>query len=136
MEELKVGSEVQIIPEAFFLNNNKKVSEDILKLKVYIREIKKDGTCIVARAKVGPVLGTILMEDLKPYSNENVAEIEPYIIQIKEKNTPLYNDPREHSNILRHLERFSLFTIVNEKNGFGKIKKGSGWVKLDSVAIL
>ena len=123
-----IGSEVRLMPNTIFLNNNKEATEEQLKLKLYVRDIKDD-KYTVARAKTGPILGIVAKDNLKD-ANENIPQIEPYIIQILESNTPLYHSSNKNSGILKRLNRFSLFTIVNEKNGFGKIKNGAGWIEL------
>ena len=128
MENIKIGSEVRLMPNTIFLNNSKQATEEQLKLKLYVRDIKDD-KYTVARAKTGPVLGIVAKDNLKD-ANENIPEIDPYVAQILEPNTPLYHSSNKNSGILKRLNRFALFTIVNEKNGFGKIKNGAGWVEL------
>ena len=128
MENIKIGSEVRLMPNTVFLNSNKEATEEQLKLKLYVRDIKDD-KYTVARAKTGPVLGIVAKDNLKD-ANENIPEIDPYVVQILEHNTPLYHSSNKNSGILKRLNRFALFTIVNEKNGFGKIKNGAGWVEL------
>lgn len=128
MENIKIGSEVRLMPNTVFLNSNKEATEEQLKLKLYVRDIK-DNKYTVARAKTGPILGIVAKDNLKD-ANENVPEIDPYVVQILESNTPLYHSSNKNSGILKRLNRFALFTIINEKNGFGKIKNGAGWVEL------
>ena len=128
MENIKIGSEVRLMPNTVFLNNNKEATEEQLKLKLYVRDVKDD-KYTVARAKTGPVLGIVAKDNLKD-ANENIPEIDAYVVQILEPNTPLYHSSNKNSGILKRLNRFALFTIVNEKNGFGKIKNGAGWVEL------
>ena len=128
MENIKIGSVARLMPNTVFLNNDKEATEEQLKLKLYVRDIKDD-KYTVARAKTGPVLGIVAKDNLKD-ANENIPQIEPYIIQILESNTPLYHSSNKNSGILKRLNRFALFTIINEKNGFGKIKNGAGWVEL------
>ena len=128
MENIKIGSEVRLMPNTVFLNNSKQATEEQLKLKLYVRDIKDD-KYTVARAKTGPILGIVAKDNLKD-ANENIPEIDPYVVQILEPNTPLYHSSNKNSGILKRLNRFALFTIVNEKNGFGKIKNGAGWVEL------
>ena len=131
MENIIIGSEVRLMPNTIFLNSGKKATEEQLRLKLYIRDIK-DNKCTVARAKTGPILGIVAKDNVKDV-NENIPEIEPYVIQILESNTPLYHSSNKNSGILKRLNRFDLFTIVNEKKGFGKIKNGAGWVELAKV---
>ena len=126
-----VGGRVCLVPGTVFVNNGKEATQEQLKLKLYIRNIDDD-KYTVARAKTGPVLGIVLKDNLKSVE-ENIPVINPYIAQVLEGRTPLYYSPSKNSGILRRLNRFGLYTIIDEKNGFGKIKNGSGWVELIKV---
>ena len=127
----KVGDGVQLIAGAIYLNNNKEVPNSLLKTKLFVREVKENA-CTIARAKVGPVLGDVSIENLRSIDG-NIAIIDPYLIRIPADNIPLYHSANKNSGIVRRLNRFALLTIIDEKNGFGKIKVGSGWVELDKV---
>ena len=59
--------------------------------------------------------------------------INPYLISITTDNTPVYHSANKNSGIVKRLNRFSLITIIDEKNGFGKIKVGAGWIDLSKV---
>ena len=131
MNTFKIGNHVQLIPGAIYLNNNKEVPDAISKIQLYVREVK-DNSCIVARAATGPILGEVANDFLRLLDG-NMAMIEPYYIQVKNINIPLYNSPNKNSGIIRRLDLFELLTIIDEKNEFGKIKKGAGWVELAKV---
>ena len=62
MENIKIGSEVRLMPNTVFLNNSKQATEEQLKLKLYVRDIKDD-KYTVARAKTGPVLGIVAKDN-------------------------------------------------------------------------
>lgn len=127
----KINDTVQVLPGSIYLNNNKEVPESILTIKLYVREVKEN-SCVIARAKTGAILGEVAMDNLK-LVNGNIATIDPYIVLIPADNIPLYNSANKNSGIIKRLNRFSLLTIVDEKNGFGKIKIGAGWVELAKV---
>lgn len=131
MAIFKTGDAVQVIPGAVYVNNNKEIPDDVLHIKLYVREVKND-VCTVARAKRGPLLGDIAIENLKPVEG-NIEVIEPYCVQSRNINIPLFNSANKNSGIVRRLDQFELLTIVDEKNGFGKIKIGAGWVELAKV---
>lgn len=130
MEKFMVGDKVQLVPEATF-TNGKKISNNLFGSKLYIREVKNN-TSIIAKAKTGAVLGEIANDNLKLVIEENAAAIKAYIVSV-EQDVPLYKAPSENSMIIRNIKRFNLITIVDEKDGFGKIKKGAGWLKLADV---
>ena len=130
----KVNDTVQILAGAIYLNNDKEVPESVLNTKLYVREAKAN-SAIVARAKTGPVLGEISNENLVIVEG-NIANIETFYVQVPTANLPVYYSPNKTSGIVKRLNRFALLTIVDEKNGFGKIKVGSGWVELSKVTRL
>ena len=130
----KVGDTVQIINGAVYLNNGRAVADSLLTVKLYVRETKEHSS-VVARAKTGPVVGEIDNNHLKLVEG-NIALIDPYIIQARDVNIPLYNSPNKNSGIIRRLGLFELITIVDEKNDFGKVKMGAGWIDLSKVVKL
>lgn len=131
MANFKIGDAVQVIAGAVYLNNDKEVPDTLLNTKLFIREIKSN-SCVIARAKSGAVLGEVANENLVAIDG-NIAMIQPYIVQIPTVNFPVYYSANKNSGIVKRLNRFALLTIVDEKNGFGKIKVGSGWIELAKV---
>ena len=129
----KIGDNVRIITGAIYENNHVEVPKEILDLKLFIRAVK-DGVYTVARAKTGPVLGDITEINLISAS-ENTANINTYVVHIPNHEFPLYHSPSKNSGVIRRVKR-GLYTIVDEKNGFGKIKVGTGWVELSKVRVM
>ena len=127
----KINDTVQVLAGAIYLNNNKEVPESLLNTKLYVREAKAE-SAVIARAKTGPVLGEVSNDNLVIVEG-NVANIETYFVQVPTANLPVYYSPNKTSGIVKRLNRFALITIVDEKNGFGKIKVGSGWIELAKV---
>ena len=130
MEKLfKIGDRVQIMPGESYLSG-KEVPADILNLKLYIRAVKDSGYT-VARAQTGAVLGDIAEDDLKDIS-VGINAIQPYVIKTTVNDAALYHSPSKNSGVIRRINR-GLYTIIDEKNGFGKIKVGKGWIELAKV---
>lgn len=127
----KVGDVVYVVADAIYLNNNKEVPASLLNVKLYVREVKEN-SCVIARAKTGAILGEVANDNLKDAS-ENAVQIEPFFVQVQTENFPLYYSANKNSGIVRRANLFDAFTIIDEKNGFGKIKLGKGWVELDKV---
>jgi hypothetical protein len=127
----KINDTVQVLPGSIYLNTNKEIPDSILNTKLYVREVKEN-SCIIARAKTGAILGEIANANLKLIDG-NIVAIEPYLVRIPTDNIPLYNSANKNSGIIKRLNRFSLITIVDERNDFGKIKVGAGWIDLSKV---
>lgn len=132
IKPLEKGDVVMINNNASTFINGTIISETLLKEKLYIRDINET-ECTIARQLKGPVLGKISKEFLKPFDeNETTLLTNSYVVQIIDENCYLYNKPNS-SQVLETLNKYSLFTIVNEKDGFGKIKIGPGWINLSQV---
>lgn len=127
----KIGDTVRVLTGSIYLNNEKEIPESLLNTKLYIREVKPE-SAIIARAKTGPILGEVSNENLIAVEG-TISNIEAYFVQVPTANLPVYYSPNKTSGIIKRLNRFSLITIVDEKNGFGKIKMGSGWIELSKV---
>ena len=130
----KVNDKVRLLTGAIYLNNEKEIPASLLNTKLYVREAKPN-SAVIARAKTGPVLGEVSNENLVIVEG-NIANIETYFVQVPTTNLPVYYSPNKTSGVIKRLNRFALLTIVDEKNGFGKIKVGSGWVELSKVTRL
>ena len=130
----KVNDKVRLLTGAIYLNNEKEIPASLLNTKLYVREAKPN-SAVIARAKTGPVLGEVSNENLVIVEG-NIANIETYFVQVPTANLPIYYSPNKTSGVIKRLNRFALLTIVDEKNGFGKIKVGSGWVELSKVTRL
>lgn len=132
MINFKIGDSVRVVAGAKYVNDIE-VPEGIRKLKLFIRAVKINGVYTVARAKTGPVLGDI-NEMYLISGEENIAAIEPYDAFVPEHDFPLYHSPSKNSGVIKRVKR-GFFTIVDERNGFGKVKVGAGWLDLSKVKV-
>lgn len=130
-ENFAIGDAVKVLPDATFISGNK-VPSDVINTKVFIKDIKNGNYVIATSLKKSAALGIISDKFLKIYTDENEAVIDPYYIKIPTNNFPVYQSYSKNSGVITRLDK-GLFTIVNEKNGFGKIKIGQGWIELDKV---
>lgn len=132
--KFNIGDEVRIVPEAKFVDGEM-VPENAINVRLYIKSIEKDGTYKVGKAVKGPYIGIIHDTFLKSML-ENTAVINPYIVQATENNLPIYHSPSKTSGIVRRVDIDSLFFIVDERAGFGKLQMGAGWIELAKVKSL
>ena len=54
----------------------------------------------------------------------------PYKVKITAQSLNVRKSPDENSAITAQVRRGYIFTIVDEKEGFGKLKSGAGWINL------
>ena len=127
----KINDEVRLIPGATFISG-KEIKDGWFNAKLYVREI--DGENItISNAKKGSVIGTVSSHMLINY-NENipVAGLNDYNIIVNE-NTDIYSGAGKNYKIIGKAKKYNLYTIIQEQNNMGKLKKGSGWIELDKV---
>lgn len=129
----KVNDEIKLINGTHYFNSDKAVPENALNVRLYVRKLTDNGY-IVARAQTGPILGEVSEKAMK-YAIENDAVIKPYAIKTIDA-TPLYQSATKNSGVIDRINEGELITIVNQKNGFGKIKMGAGWIELAKVKVL
>ena len=60
----------------------------------------------------------------------STSEFKPYVVKVV--NTAIYvlDAPSPDANIVRTVYKGNVYTIVDAKNGYGKLKSGLGWINL------
>ena len=66
----------------------------------------------------------------KPSPTPPATEFKSYVVKVA--NTAIYvlDAPSPDANIVRTVYKGNAYTIVDAKNGYGKLKSGSGWINL------
>lgn len=59
------------------------------------------------------------------------TKFEPYLVKITASKLNYRNGPGTNYAINGTVEEGQVFTIIEEKNGWGKLKSGAGWIYLD-----
>lgn len=130
---LKEEDHVQLMPGAKFISGND-VAAKFMNMELRINKIVNDAYEVKDLA--GHIIGTVRGEFVIPYSEINVAVIEPYYVIVNKDDVNLHLEPSYDSAIIRSIPRNSMYKIVNEKNGWGKIEVGFGWIKLKGMKVL
>lgn len=124
-----VGASVMVKDEVGRYENGIKIAYSHRTNPLFIIK-ETENTYILSAELDGEPLGE-LNKDKVVFEN-NAVNIEAYIIQLIE-DMPLYLSANANSAVINTVKKFSLFTIIDEKDGFGKIKKGAGWLDLSKV---
>ncbi len=130
----KVGDAVKIITGAKYVGG-KDIPNWLIKTKVYVREIKKNGDIAFSTGKTGAITGVTSAKNLTPYTSSTTKAVDnkgftPYIIRV---NTGALNVRAGAGNgykITKVIYKNETHTIVDEKSGWGKLKNGNGWIYL------
>ena len=132
---LKVGNEVKLLPNSTYIDG-KDIPKWVHNAKLYVREVRKNGNIVFSTKKVGPITGVTSANNLVLYTTNSTnvpttPKFEPYLVII---NTDVLNvraGAGTGYRITTQVKRHGVYTIVEEKNGWGKLKSGAGWIKLE-----
>ena len=130
-EVLKIGDAVKIVPGSQYVSGGN-VPESIIQSKLYIRAIRENGDYSVALKQTGPIAGTVSPAAIVPYDS-NLSEFETYVIIVVNDMVKIHRGPSSKSQVNGTVKKFDLYTIVAEKNNWGKLKTGAGWIDLNNT---
>ena len=134
-ETFKVGDEVSLINGAVYINKAK-IPSWLYKYKMYVREIRKNGDIVISTKKTGAITGVVDSNQIIPYTETPIQTsasptFVPYIVRINTDILNVRNGAGTNYKINTQIHKNELYTIVDEKNGWGKLKSGAGWILLD-----
>ena len=132
--QFNLGDEVSFIKGAVY-SSGTKVPSWLYNYKLYIREIRNNGKYyVVSTKKSGDITGVVENTQIIPYSKELATETQvgfvPYIVNIDVDTLNVRNGAGTNYKINTQVHKHELYTIVDEKNGWGKLKSGAGWISL------
>lgn len=132
-DSYKIGDEVSFINGAVY-TNKAKVPTWLYTYKIFVREIRKNGDLVVSTQKTGAVTGVVAPSQVIPYSEKGTISLKPtfvpYIVRVDTDVLNVRNGAGTNYKINTQVKRYELYTIVDEKNGWGKLKSGAGWIAL------
>jgi hypothetical protein len=134
MNKFKKGEVVQLVSNAKFITG-KEVPASVIKEKIYIREVKEDGEYTISIVPRGPITGVVAEEMLRMYE-EIDPDFTPYLVRVAVEGLSTYSNPGVQNKKVTTLKNGRLYTVVGEKEGFGRLKNGRGWVDLDCVKVI
>ena len=128
MATFKKGDVVEIIPGAKFAGDIE-VPAKYAGAKMYVRELRPNNTCTIGlNATAGRSAGLISMENLRFYNEIPTNFTTYYICTIAETTTKEKPDPIAKDK--KVIAKNKLFTIIDEKDGYGRLKNDLGWINL------
>ena len=128
MVYFKIGDMIMIKPGAI-LTKGKAVSEKYIGVPMYIINIR-DNCYAVAESMDDVQIGYIHPEDAMPYTGSNLVVIDPYYVTVM-VDTDIKLGPAFSARTLEIAKKFAFYKIVNEKDGWGKLEIGQGWINLE-----
>lgn len=132
--ELKVGDVVKLISGATYTSGTA-IPAWLFKYKLYVRDIRKSGAVVISTQKTGAVTGVVHPKFLVPYGTSTpvVAEptFAPYLVKIDTAVLNVRAGAGTTYKITTQVKKNQVYTIVAEKDGWGKLKSGAGWISLN-----
>lgn len=132
-EELKleVGTEVMLTKDAVF-TSGKSIASWLFGKKLYIRKINGDDITI-STVQSGAVNGIVNKKYLEKYDNSLIAApgFDEYVVMITGDVVNVRAGASTKYKVNTQVKQHQLYTIIDEKDGWGRLKNGSGWICLD-----
>ena len=129
--EIEAGMEVMLTNNAIF-TNGKSIASWMFNKKLYVRKINGDDITI-STVKTGPISGVVNKKYLKKYDSELVAApgFEAYVVAITGDVVNVRAGAGTNYKVNTQVKQNQLYTIIDEKDGWGRLKNGSGWISLE-----
>ena len=131
VKTFKVGDEVRLTNGAKY-TSGKAIPAWVFERKLYVREARSNGTAVISTVKTGAVTGVVSMEFLVKYDGKtaNTDGFNPYLVKINTDVLNVRQGAGTGYKITTQVRKNQVYTIVEEKSGWGKLKSGAGWISL------
>jgi hypothetical protein len=133
-KEFSVGEKVTIVPGAKW-STGAAVPTWLLSKQLYIREIYKNGILVLSTVQTGPYTGTIKPQYVKKVglnnsTNKPASNFKSYLVIVTANSLNVRNGAGTQYKVNTTIKKGQVYTIIDEKNGWGKLKSGAGWIDL------
>ena len=132
--KFSLGDEVKLVPGSTY-SSGKTIPNWVFDSKLYVREIRSNGTIIISTVATGPITGVVNADSLIPYGGNVAAAapdvFEPFLVQITATALNVRANAGLEYKIKAQVHKNEIYTIIEEKSGWGKLKSGIGWINLD-----
>jgi hypothetical protein len=129
----KVGDAVKLVNGAKYASGVA-IPTWVFKYKLYVREIRKNGDMVISTQRTGAVTGVVKPASVVPYSATSTSTsptFTAYLVRITTDVLNVRSGAGTNYKINTQVKKNEVYTIVDEKNGWGKLKSGAGWIHLD-----
>lgn len=131
----KKGDTVKLVKNATYANG-KTIPSWVFNSKLYVRsDVAEDGTVIISTQASGAITGTVRVKDLVKYSSSGSSSsgFKSYMVRVEANVLNVRAGAGTNYKVTTQIKKGDLYTIVEEKGKWGKLKSGAGWIHLDYV---
>ena len=127
--ELKVGDVIQLKPGATYWNG-KAIPEWVFKTTLYYRG-KSDKGIIFSTLKTGACTGVVKEESLVDNNSASADTPKfPYSVKVTADVLNIRQGPGTNYRVVGAIRDKGIYTITEEKGGWGRLLSGMGWISL------
>lgn len=127
---LAVGNEVHLVAGATY-TNGQPIPAWVINSTLYVREVR--GSDIVfSTLKTGAVTGIADAKYFKEASSStgSSATTSSYMVTVTASSLNIRSGPSTSYPVVGSIAKGGAYTIIEESNGWGKLKSGAGWISL------
>ena len=99
---------------------------------LYLREVRANGDCIISTQKSGAITGVVPGSAIVGGSTSAAPAQKkfPYLVEITADRLNVRAGASMNYAVTTVVKKGGVYTIVDENNGWGKLKSGAGWINL------
>ena len=133
--KFKIGQEVKLLAGAKYTTGTN-IPSWVMKSKLYIREIYSNGNVVFSTQKTGAVTGVVNPKYLIEYNasistpSTTTSTFNNYLVVVMTDVLNVRTGPSTGYKIVGQVKKDEIFTIIDEKENWGKLKSGAGWINL------
>ena len=130
-KEFKVGDAIRLKKNATYASGTE-IPSWIKKSKLYIRDIRSNGDYVISTKMTGSVSGVVNPNVVEKYVDIIIDEgFTPYLVRITADVLNVRANAGTSYKVNCQIKYNGVHTIVGEKDGWGRLKNGSGWIALE-----
>ena len=130
-KEFKVGDAIKLKKNATYASGTE-IPSWIKKSKLYIRDIRPNGDYVISTKMTGSVSGVVNPDAVEKYVDIIIDEgFTPYLVRITADVLNVRANAGTSYKVNCQIKYNGVHTIVGEKDGWGRLKNGSGWIALE-----
>ena len=123
---LQVGDTMHLMNGATYIGGTA-IPSWVIASELFVREIRSNGDIVFSIQRTGAVTGVVSTKYVVEASSNSL----PYLVKVTTAVLNVRKGPSTGYAVATQVKNGEVYTIVEEKNGWGRLKSGAGWICLD-----